>query len=664
VLSFLRKRPLRLGIQFRLLLVTFAIGSLFVLYIVFNTARQTGRDQRQAGEQMQLIAELAAARLDDHIGDVTQLLNALASTLPVDRMETFNNDMALRSLRDQLSHNVSVSLWSADGRNIGSSDWAPSEPRPAAGRHAFFEVARREARLTSEAPVRLQADGEWTAVLALPLVRNGQTVGVVSGATRLRTLPQLLDPDGTLPKGAVVSLANGQGRIIARSADGEQAIGQLAPLADIWSADPRAVRRGSAAGTDFAGVPRIYGYARSRTVDWLVFVGIPVEQALATAGATSRESLVLGLGMLGAGLFIAAWVAGRIARPLRQLSDDARLLGEGRVDHRSSVRSGDEVGLLASTLNRMADTLQERIAAARRSAERLSLALEGSEQALFDWDLTNSRVYFSGRASAMRGGPDEDTELTTEQRRAFVHPDDVEGLDQRLSAAVRGQVPLFEAEFRVRREDGDWIWVRSRGRVVERDERGRALRLVGTEADITRRKAAEDDLRQRAENDTLTGLPNRALFNDRIAGAMARAARSHQKLALLFLDLDHFKQVNDSHGHEAGDALLKETAARLHACVRGSDTVARLGGDEFTVVLEGLASRTDAEAIAAKIVEAMRVPMAFGDVTITTSTSIGVAMMREGETDAAAFLHRSDEALYQAKRRGRDRFAVRSADDA
>src|ERR1019366_2377040 len=364
-------------------------------------------------------------------------------------------------------------------------------------------------------------------VFALRVVRRAQTIAVVSVATRLTTLPALLDPDSTLPAGAVVALVDSQGRILSRSLDAEQWIGQPAPIDKVDLMRRMVEGRGSAENTGLDGTHRIFGFARSRSIPWLVYVGIPVDTALASVNGNARESLALGLGMLAAGLFIAAWVAGRITRPLRQLSADAQLLGEGRFEHRSEVRTGSEIGLLAHTLNRMAEALQERITAARR------------------------------------GGPSEETEVKPEDLRRFVHPDDLAPLLARLQDAVRGATLLYEAEFRIRHRDGHWVWIRSRGRVVERDAAGRALRLVGTDADCPKDKSAEDRLRLRAEFDVLTGLPNRALFNDRLASAVERARRSGKALALLYVDVDPFKSVNDSHRHAAGDELLKIAAQRL-----------------------------------------------------------------------------------------------------
>ena len=290
-----------------------------------------------------------------------------------------------------------------------------------------------------------------------------------------------------------------------------------------------------------------------------------------------------------------------------------------------------------------------------RSEERLTLALEGSGLALFDWDIARDRMYHSAQASAMRDDPAVETTAPIAEWREFVHPDDLDAMRTSAIAALTGAVPVYHVEFRVRRRSGDWLWVRARGRVVERDASGRALRLAGTYADINARKMAEDRLRHRAEFDTLTDLPNRSLFIERLQQAMARATPS-STMALLFLDVDHFKTINDTLGHEAGDQVLKVFATRMRECIRQSDTVARLSGDEFTVILEGLRGVDDAQALASKLVETLRAPIALAGRLFVITASVGVAMWSDGETDDAELLRRADTALYEAKRRGRDGF--------
>ena len=296
-----------------------------------------------------------------------------------------------------------------------------------------------------------------------------------------------------------------------------------------------------------------------------------------------------------------------------------------------------------------------------RSEERLSLALEGSGLALFDWDIGSDRIYHSAQASAMRDEPAVETTASAAEWRCFVHPDDLDAMQSSLKVALKGEVPLYHAEFRIRKRSGDWTWVRARGRVVERDADGRALRLAGTYADINMRKVAEDRLRHRAEFDTLTDLPNRALFVERLQQAMARASRS-STMALLFLDIDHFKNINDTLGHEAGDQLLKVFATRMRDCVRQSDTVARLAGDEFTVILEGLRGADDAKALASKLVQTLGAPIALAGKLFVITASVGIAMRGDGETDDVELLRRADAALYEAKRRGRNGFFCEETD--
>ena len=416
------------------------------------------------------------------------------------------------------------------------------------------------------------------------------------------------------------------------------------------------------------------------------------------------------------------------------------------------------------------------------SQHRLSLALSRPGLAVFDWDIAADRVYQGANFSVMRGGPAEDQVSTMAQVQARLHPADVLRVREAILGAMQGSTDGYDFEHRVRRLDGDWRWVRAVGRVTERSPDGRALRLSGTDEDVSARKAAEQavvesqhrlrmvtdhlpaliahiDTEQRyrflnahiqrvygidvdamigrtmretrgeaiyaqlaphveaalrgelttftydeqvagrrvhyqsnyipdvdpagevsgfysmtfditeqheaqeqlellARVDTLTGLPNRRQFDERIADALLRARRSQQTLALMFLDIDHFKQVNDSIGHAGGDAVLCEFARRLRGCVRATDVVARLAGDEFVVLLEGVAGPADLAALADKVVDCVRAPFAAEEAVLAVTTSVGVATCAGGESSAAELLARADGALYQAKSRGRNRHVI------
>ena len=294
-----------------------------------------------------------------------------------------------------------------------------------------------------------------------------------------------------------------------------------------------------------------------------------------------------------------------------------------------------------------------------RSEVRLRMALESSNLAVWDWDIPSGRIRLSEQWAALLGGVPRAIETSSEVLLALVHPDDLAAVGEQVSSMLKGTVSHYANDHRVRTQTGEWKWIRSRGRVVERSRDGGALRAVGTNVDISERKANELDLAHRAAHDVLTGLPNRGLFRDRLEQALLRSRRARALMAVIYLDVDKFKGVNDTLGHAAGDLLLKELAARLAACVRATDTVARLGGDEFALILEGLGEREDGLRIAANIVAAMRAPFALESKAASVSASAGIAFHdTEMEFSAEALLGAADQALYQAKAAGRDRYCV------
>ncbi|HEY5898901.1 MAG TPA: diguanylate cyclase [Burkholderiales bacterium] len=294
---------------------------------------------------------------------------------------------------------------------------------------------------------------------------------------------------------------------------------------------------------------------------------------------------------------------------------------------------------------------------------RLEAALDGSNIALWDTDLRTGRVYLSDAWSAMLGGPAGDTVSTVGELLRLVHVDDLEATRQASLEVMKGLRPYYALEHRVRARDGEWKWILSRGRVTERDPAsGRALRMIGTNVDITERKTIEQALQSVAHTDPLTGLANRLLFLDRLRGALARARRHGTQIAVLYIDLDDFKQVNDSLGHAAGDALLRDFALRLRTCVRASDTVARFGGDEFVVLLEELKERDDAARVAEKIVEGAQRPFRIEGQDCRVSASVGIATS-SGDVNDDELLKRADAALYAAKDGGSNRYRLDDGTD-
>jgi len=304
---------------------------------------------------------------------------------------------------------------------------------------------------------------------------------------------------------------------------------------------------------------------------------------------------------------------------------------------------------------RFEDALRESEARLRMERERLEAALDGSSVALWDTDLRSRRVYLSDAWSEIVGAAPGETVTTVEELEALMHPEERE-MARRLSLEVmKGTRAMYAIEHRVRARNGEWKWIISRGRVTERDPAsGRALRMIGTNVDITDRRRMEEAIQSAAQSDPLTGLANRATFGERLKLAAARSRRHGSRLAVLYLDIDRFKQVNDSMGHAAGDALLKDFAGRLRAVVRATDSVARFGGDEFVVLLEDLKDREAAVRVAEKILLEGRRLLRIEGRSCVATTSIGIAYGEGGVEDERMLLKRADEALYAAKAAGRD----------
>lgn len=242
------------------------------------------------------------------------------------------------------------------------------------------------------------------------------------------------------------------------------------------------------------------------------------------------------------------------------------------------------------------------------------------------------------------------------------HPDDAKSARKKFFGTDRDFQPNEAIHYRIRAKSGDYIWFETLRKLVIDTATQATKEVVAVSRDITERKMTEDRLMYLANFDSLTGLPNRALFRDRLRRAIARAQRNNGQVALLFLDLDRFKNINDSLGHHAGDQLLRGVSKRLLKNAREGDTVARLGGDEFTVILEGIESSEDAVAVARKILELMEAPFKLDGHEIVVSTSIGITLYPEDATDMSSLLKNADTAMYRTKEKGRNSYQFYTAD--
>jgi diguanylate cyclase (GGDEF)-like protein/PAS domain S-box-containing protein len=319
---------------------------------------------------------------------------------------------------------------------------------------------------------------------------------------------------------------------------------------------------------------------------------------------------------------------------------------------RRVLRSGDRYIIAAISRD-----IRERLAAEealRRSNERFNLAVRATNDVIWDWDLATDELWWNENFSRVFGYPPEQ-HGTGKFWKACIHGDDRERVVKAIHDLLDSGGENWSDEYRFMRSDGSYAHVLDRGHAV-RDASGRAVRMIGAKTDITMRKEAEEKLAYLAQFDSLTGLPNRHLFRDRLMHSMARAKRTGNAMAVLFIDLDRFKLINDTLGHGAGDRLLKEATQRLQSCVRSSDTVGRFGGDEFGAVVTDLAKPADASVVAQKIIEALARPFNLDGHESYVTASIGITLFPTDGGEAGTLIMNADAAMYRAKEQGRNTY--------
>ncbi len=290
------------------------------------------------------------------------------------------------------------------------------------------------------------------------------------------------------------------------------------------------------------------------------------------------------------------------------------------------------------------------------SDDRYAVAWQGTGDGIFDWDLRSDQLWLSSTWLELVGLKQGSGAPADWMDR--IHASDREAVQTAMRAHLQGGSPRFESEHRLHHADGSWRWVLARAGAV-RDAGGKAIRLCGSMMDVTERRAAADRVVHDALHDPLTGLPNRAMFLDLIKRSFARTRRRESyAFAVLFLDLDHFKSVNDGLGHAAGDDLLIQTTRRLQTCLREGDTLARMGGDEFTVLVDDVKGVVDAEAVAERIRQATSLPFHIGTHEVFSTVSIGIAISSPAYGRHEDLLLDADTAMYRAKAQGRARCVV------
>ncbi|GAA0852098.1 EAL domain-containing protein [Aliiglaciecola litoralis] len=303
----------------------------------------------------------------------------------------------------------------------------------------------------------------------------------------------------------------------------------------------------------------------------------------------------------------------------------------------------------------------ESMNAIKQSEARLRDVLWGSGDVLWRWNIKTNQLYNTD--NSIFESLSEEEVIDFDVMMSSIHPDDQEQTQDKINRYLKGEEDYYEAQFRMLNKDSSqWAWVLSRGRIVEFDEHGEPLVIAGTRKSIDDIKQTEKQLRYLADYDQLTGLPNRTLFQHHLNHSIETAKRFDEKVALLYLDLDAFKQVNDVLGHSVGDQLLQAVSSRLKNSLRSIDRCSRLGGDEFAIIIERLETTDEVLPTLHRLLAEIAKPYMLNDVQVVTTASVGVAIYPDNTQVPSELLKHADFAMYEAKRSGKKHFQFYNAE--
>lgn len=402
-----------------------------------------------------------------------------------------------------------------------------------------------------------------------------------------------------------------------------------------------------------------------RHIGW-VRIGLTQTAEMQRLAQIRSSAFLFLLIAVGLAALLATMAARYLTRRLYAIQTVADQVKSGKRTLRVKLDGMDESAQLAERFNTMLDTLEKREneiveshQALLKSENRLNQIMAVNHEGIWDWDLKTDRVVHNQSWAELLGITDGLLQHTAQVFFDAVYPDDREKVSHAVNECLKAK-GNYRLEYRfIQANSGQVVWVQDRGDVVERDADGTPLRMVGGFYEVTDRKQAEEAIQQLAFYDPLTQLPNRRLLQDRLQHEMAVTERTKRVCALMFIDLDDFKTLNDTLGHDTGDELLRQVAARLNTCVREGDTVARIGGDEFVLMLPDLsldwkAAATHAELVAQKVLRVLNQPYQLAFTSYHNTPSIGVTLFSGHRETLEELLKHADLAMYQAKAKGRN----------
>ena len=391
-----------------------------------------------------------------------------------------------------------------------------------------------------------------------------------------------------------------------------------------------------------------------------ISLGLPLNMFHTRMRQSITQNLIFLVVALLASSFIVYLISLKITAPIRNLVAAAERIGEGDLSSTIQTNGRDEIGLLTESFGYMTIRLKNTLEKLEKSRERYSLALKGANDGIWDWDLISANVSYSPRWKEIIGFESDSLSANLSEWFDRVHPEDRNTLQRNIDEHLAGNTDFIEVEYRIKHQDDTYRWVLTRG-AAQKEYNGLPVRVAGSQTDITSRKAMENKLVKTALYDALTELPKRVLLKERIDHALEIARRNNaNNFAVLFLDLDGFKRINDTYGHTAGDLMLIQLSQRLKTCLRTGDTLARLSGDEFVILLENVNDEVMIEKIVKRIMSVVEEEFTIQKKKIYVTVSIGIYLYRGKVISTDEIIQNADVAMYNAKMEGKGRYTFLS----
>jgi diguanylate cyclase (GGDEF)-like protein/PAS domain S-box-containing protein len=641
-----------------------ATSVLFLLAILLIGALSLNVFKRELKEVLvahqDTLVDRIADDLDQKFLTLQRALVATAKTVVANDVSTANaaqefldSNAGLHALFDR-----STFLFSPEGTLIAEFPFKPGRRgSDFAFRGYIKDTVKTRQPVISEPFVTTKDDHDTVLMLTAPVFSaDGKLIAILTGSLGL-TRPAMLGQIAKtiIGKTGYLYLVTAEGKLIMHPDTRRLLTRAYVPNEN--SLFERALRgfEGTEGVTEADGTKLLTSYKRLALTGWVLGARYPDDEAFAAFKNLvwrSIELLTIACVLLLAAVW---WLTHGLLKPLvlltRQLKQSST--SEGRV---STVHLGakGEVGDLEHAFNDLAYRLREREDTLIDTMESYQMIADNSTDLITKHTTAGVVTFSSAVCQGILGIPCED--MVGRYLMEFVHPKDRESVKNAFRE-VASHAATKTVTYRMRRSDHQYLWFETTLRLMG-SRTGNEAELLCISRNISERKRMEDHLYDLARRDALTNLPNRLLLEERVANALADAYRDRLFAGVLVIDLDRFKNINDTLGHTAGDTLLKQAAARLKTCVRPSDTVSRWGGDEFVVLLPALPGAETAIGVANRCLEALRLPFPIDGQSLHISTSIGISLFPESGNDAEALIKNADTAMYRAKAQGGDCFVI------